>query len=153
MQITDFLDIRAVESNLGASNKPGVLRELVGLFLKVDPELDPNVVVDILTRREKLQSTGVGNGVAMPHGRTNSVSRIIACAGRSTAGVDFQSLDGRPTHLFFALLVPESEQGNHLKALARLSRLLKQDDILQALIEAPDSESMYEIIATHDARL
>jgi PTS system nitrogen regulatory IIA component len=153
MRITDFLDIRAVEANLGASQKPGVIRELVGLFLRVEPELDPNLMVDILTRREKLQSTGIGNGIAIPHGRTDAVNRIIAVAGRSTEGVDFESLDGEATHLFFALLVPESEQGSHLKCLARLSRLLKQPSTRHALLNAPDAHAMYQIISTQDAEL
>ena len=153
MRIIDFLDIRAVEANLGASQKPGVIRELVGLFLRIEPDLDPNEMVDILTRREKLQSTGIGNGIAIPHGRTGSVDRIIAVAGRSVPGVDFESLDGEPTHLFFALLVPETEQGSHLKCLARLSRLLKEDSTRHALLSASDGDMMYQIIAAHDAEL
>ena len=153
MRITDFLDIRAVEANLGASQKPGVIRELVGLFLRIEPSLDPNAIVDILTRREKLQSTGVGNGIAIPHGRTNAVDRIIAVAGRSVSGVDFESLDGEPTHLFFALLVPESEQGSHLKCLARLSRLLKEQTTRTALMSASTSDVMYQIVSTQDAEL
>ncbi len=153
MHITEFLDVRAVEANLGASSKPGVLRELVGLVLRVEPNLDPNALVDTLDRREKLQSTGIGNGVAIPHGRTDDVPRIVACVGRSIDGVDFQSLDGQPTHLFFTLFVPESAQGAHLKALARLSRLLKDLDIRQRLLEAPDGAAMYSIIQEEDARL
>ena len=153
MRIIDFLDRRAIEANLGASQKPGVIRELVGLFLRVQPELDPNELVDILTRREKLQSTGVGNGIAIPHGRTDAVDRIIAVAGRSAAGVDFESLDGEPTHLFFALLVPESEQGSHLKCLARLSRLLKEASTRLALMNASDADTMYRIVAAQDADL
>ena len=153
MQITDFLDIRAVEDNLGASNKPGVIRELVGLALRVNPDLDPNVLVDTLTRREKLQSTGVGNGVAIPHGRTDIVPEIIACLGRSRAGVDFQSLDGNPTHLFFTLFIPETEQGQHLKALARLSRLLKSPGVRERMLNAPDAKAIYDIVAAEDAKL
>ena len=132
MQIIDFLDVRAIDDNLGSSNKPGVIRELVGLALKVEPSLDPNILVETLERREKLQSTGIGNGVAMPHGRTEIVPRIIGCVGRSREGVDFQSLDGQPTHLFFTLFIPENQEGSHLKALARLSRLLKSPGSTQS---------------------
>ena len=153
MKITKFLDIRSIEANLGASNKPGVLRELVGLVLRVEPELDPNVLVETLDRREKLQSTGIGNGVAIPHGRTDCIDRIIACVGRSTQGVDFQSLDGQPTQLFFTLFVPEAAQGAHLKALARLSRLLKNDETRQKLLDASDAEAMYRIIEEEDSQL
>jgi nitrogen PTS system EIIA component len=153
MQITDFLDVRAIESHLGASSKPGVLRELVGLLLRTEPDLDPNALVETLDRREKLQSTGIGHGVAIPHGRTTDVPRIIACVGRSVEGVDFQSLDGQPTFLFFTLFVPESAQGAHLKALARLSRLLKDTDTRQRLRDAPDGAAMYQVIQEEDAKL
>jgi len=153
MQITDFLDVRAIESHLGASSKPGVLRELVGLLLRTEPDLDPNALVETLDRREKLQSTGIGHGVAIPHGRTTDVPRIIACVGRSVEGVDFQSLDGQPTFLFFTLFVPESAQGAHLKALARLSRLLKDTDTRQRLLDAPDGAAMYQVIQEEDAKL
>ena len=153
MRIAEFLDVTAVECSLGASNKPGVIRELVGLMLRVAPELDPNELVDALERREKLQSTGIGHGVAIPHGKSANIKSLIACVGRSPSGVDFQSLDGMPTHLFFTLLVPESEHGTHIKALARLSRLLKDIRIRQRLLEAPDSMTMYNILLEEDERL
>lgn len=153
MRISEILDPAAVDAELGASNKPGVLRELVGLTLRVEPELDPNLLVDTLMRREKLQSTGIGDGIAIPHGRTDAVQRIVACVGRSVPGVDFQSLDGQPTHLFFTLIVPESQQGLHLKALARVSRLLKEPQTREALMGAKDAAAMYEVLMTEDARL
>lgn len=153
MLISDFLEVSAVEADLGASNKPGVLRELVGLVLRVAPDLDPNQLVETLQRREKLQSTGIGDGVAIPHGKTPGVDKVMACVGRSRAGVDFQSLDGMPTHLFFTLLVPESEHGLHLKALARVSRLLKEARVRQALLDAEDAEAMYAVFVDEDGKL
>ena len=153
MRIIDILDIRAFEDDLCASSKPGVLRELVGLALRVDPTLDPNVLVETLNRRERLQSTGIGNGIAMPHGRTENVQKIIGCIGRSQAGVDFQSLDGQTTHLFFTLFIPESAEGLHLKALARLSRLLKVPGFKEKLLQAKDAQAMYDIVAAEDAKL
>lgn len=153
MLISDFLEVSAVEADLGASNKPGVLRELVGLVLRVAPDLDPNQLVETLQRREKLQSTGIGDGVAIPHGKTGAVDRVMACVGRSKAGVDFQSLDGMPTHLFFTLLVPEAEHGLHLKALARVSRLLKEPRVRQALLDATDAAAMFAVIAEEDGKL
>ena len=153
MQISEFLDIQTIEADLGASNKPGVIRELVGLLLRADPGLDPNMLVDVLTRREKLQSTGIGQGIAIPHGRTNEVDGIKACFGRSISGVDFQSLDGQPTHLFFTLLVPEDAQGIHLKALARLSRLLKNEELRSRLMAAEDAQTLYSILIEEDQKL
>jgi len=153
MRIAEILNVNAVEGDLGASNKPGVLRELVGLMLKVQPDLDPNQLVETLLRREKLQSTGIGDGVAIPHGKTDAVPEIIACVGRSGRGVDFQSLDGAPTHLFFTLLVPEGHHGMHLKALARITRLLKVAEVRQALLDAPDAAAMYQFLMDEDERL
>ncbi len=153
MRIADFLDYRAIDARLGASNKQGVLRELVGLILRVAPSLDPNVLVETLQRRELLQSTGIGNGVAIPHGKVDGIDGIIACIGRSQEGVDFQSLDGQPTHLFFTLIVPESAQGSHLKALARLSRLLSDEAFRQALLDAPDADTIYTLLNQRDGQL
>ena len=153
MQISDFLSVETVEPNLGASNKPGVIRELVGLLLRGAPNLDPNEVVAVLSRREKLQSTGIGQGIAIPHGRTNAVDTITACFGRSISGVDFQSLDGHPTHVFFTLLVPEQAQGAHLKALARLSRLLKKAELRERLMGASTAEDLYNILVEEDQKL
>ncbi len=153
MRISEILNRAAIDADLGASNKPGVLRELVGLVLRVKSELDPNQLVDTLLRREKLQSTGIGDGVAIPHGKTDAIDEIIACVGRSASGVDFQSLDGQPTHIFFTLLVPESQHGLHLKALARVSRLLKEPQIRQALMAAEDADQMHQILLDEDARL
>jgi PTS system nitrogen regulatory IIA component len=153
MRIADFLDPKAIEPNLGASNKPGVIRELVGLALRVHPDLDPNVLVDALARREKLQSTGIGDGIAIPHGKTDGVPDVIGCLARSADGVDYQSLDGQPTHLFFTLLVPANQHGPHLKALARISRLFKEASVRERLLAAPDAEAMHAIILEEDARL
>lgn len=153
MRIADFLDPTAVDDRLGASNKQGVLRELVGLILKVEPDLDPNQLVETLARREKLQSTGIGDGVAIPHGKTGAVPRVLACVGRSVEGVDFQSLDGMPTHLFVTLLVPEAEHGLHLKALARVSRLLKEPRVRQQLLEAENAQAMYDTLLAEDEKL
>ncbi len=95
----------------------------------------------------------MAHGVAIPHGRTDAVGRALAVFGRSRVGVDFQSLDGAPTHLFFGLLVPGAQHGLHLKALARVTRLLKEAAIRQALLDAPDAGALYQILMTEDARL
>lgn len=153
MRISELLSPAAIDADLGASNKPGVLRELVGLVLKVHPDLDPNQLVETLLRREKLQSTGIGDGVAIPHGKTDAVPKIVACVGRSARGVDFQSLDGMPTHLFFTLLVPDSQHGLHLKALARVSRLLKESSVRQALLDVEDADGIYKVLMDEDQKL
>ncbi len=153
MNISEFLRLEAIEPRLGASNKPGVLRELVGVVLRVEPALDPNQLVEALDRRESLQSTGIGNGVAIPHGKVDKLGSLVACVGRSVEGVDFQSLDGITTQLFFTLFIPSGEHGLHLKALARISRLLKEERIRGALIGARDAQEMYDLIIEEDRRL
>ena len=152
MRISDFLLPEAIADDLKASNKPGVLMELIRLLIGVQP-LDPNELADTLRTREKIQSTGIGDGVAIPHGKSAAVDQIIACFGRSRAGVDFQSLDGLPSHLFFAQILPESKPQLHLKALARISRLFREPEVRQELIEAPDAVSLYQLLLRFDERL
>jgi PTS system nitrogen regulatory IIA component len=153
MHIADFLDRSAVEANLQATTKPAVLRELVSLAARAHPELDPHALFDTLMAREKLQSTGVGEGYAIPHGKTSAVPGIVACVGRSPAGLDFQSLDHKPTHIFFVLLVPESSAALHLKALARVSRLIREPRVRESLLTVDSADAMFELIVTEDARL
>ncbi len=153
MRISEMLTLSAVDANLRASNKAGVLRELVGMILKQQPDLDPNELVETLMRREMLQSTGFGDGVAIPHGKTPAVDGILACFGRSVLGVDFQSLDGQPSHLFFTIIVNESQHGLHLKALARISRLFKDPEVRAQLMEAEDEQAIYNVILAADAKL
>ena len=153
MLISEMLQPAAIDADLHASNKAGVLRELVGLLLKQQPDLDPNELVETLQRREKLQSTGIGDGLAIPHGKTAAVQDIVACFGRSVQGVDFQSLDGLPSHLFFTIIVNEHQHGTHLKALARISRLFKEPTIKQRLMEAEDADALYSILIEADKNL
>ena len=153
MRLADYLKIDAVDAQLGASNKPGVLRALVGLLLRVAPELDPNEVVRILEQREALQSTGIGNGIAIPHGRLEGLEKPIAALGLSTSGIEFDSLDGAPTHLFLTVLVPADAQGLHLKILARISRLVGDTDTLEGMLSATDQEQLFSEFVTGDEKL
>ena len=153
MRLADYLNIEAVDAQLGASNKPGVLRALVGLLLRVSPDLDPNEVVRILEQREALQSTGIGNGIAIPHGRVEGLKTPIAALGLSAGGIDFDSLDGEPTHLFLTVLVPANAQGLHLKILARISRLIGDAESLQAMLSAADQEELFSAFVAGDDKL
>ncbi|MGB0645639.1 MAG: PTS sugar transporter subunit IIA [Bradymonadia bacterium] len=153
MRLSDFLQIEAVDPQLGASNKKGVLRAIVGLLLRVEPQLAPNEVVHVLEQREALQSTGIGNGIAIPHGRLESLSKPIAALGLSQGGIDFDSLDGGTTHLFFTVLVPSDAQGLHLKILARVSRLLADSDTLNQLMSAKDQDELFAAFVAGDSKL
>jgi len=105
-----------------------------------------------LIEREALASTAIGESVAIPHGKLSTVNEIVACLGRAPAGVDFESVDGNPTHLFFVLVAPESSTGAHLKALARISRVFKDAEFRKRLISAADTEGIYRVLCDEDAK-
>jgi PTS system nitrogen regulatory IIA component len=106
----------------------------------------------VLVDREALASTAIGEGVAIPHGKLPAVTEIVACLGRVPAGVDFDAMDKQPTYLFFVLVAPESSTGAHLKALARISRVFKDASFRRRLLDAPDADAMYAVIAEEDAK-
>jgi PTS system nitrogen regulatory IIA component len=152
MRIEDILAPELVIGSLAATTKAGVLDELASAVAGHYPDIDRGRLVAALDERERLNSTALGEGVAIPHGKLPGLRRVFAVFGRSLAGVDFQSLDGKPTHLFFLLVAPEESAGAHLKALARISRLLKDDAFRARLREAPDAEALYRTIREEDAR-
>ncbi len=152
MKIEDILAEDMVQPDLGARTKTDVLVELAGIVTRAHPELDKARLVGALEDRERLNSTALGEGVAIPHGKLPGIRRVFAAFARSRQGVDFQSLDGKPTHLFFLLVAPEDSAGAHLKALARISRLLKDPAFRARLLEAPDAHALFTIIRDEDAR-
>ena len=154
MKIEDILSEDLVLADLQARMKPEVLVELADALTTRHQELglDKARLVGALEDRERLNSTALGDGVAIPHGKLPGLRRVLAAFGRSRAGVDFQSLDGKPTHLFFLLVAPEDSAGAHLKALARISRLLKDPGFRARLLEAPDAQTIWTIIRDEDAR-
>ena len=152
MKIEDILAQDLVLSDLTARSKTDVLIELATAVARRHPELDRERLVQALEDRERLNSTALGEGVAIPHGKLSGIKRVFAAFARSKQGVDFHSLDGEPTHLFFLLVAPEDSAGAHLKALARISRLLKDESFRTRLMQAPDATALYETIRQEDAR-
>lgn len=152
MKIEDILSEELVISDLAAHSKGDVLVELASVVAREHPELERERLVQALEDRERLNSTALGEGVAIPHGKLSGIKRVFAAFARSRQGVDFQSLDGEPTHLFFLLVAPEDSAGAHLKALARISRLLKDEGFRSRLMQAPDARTLYQIIQAEDAR-
>src|SRR5438552_17574530 len=130
--------------------KGEVIEELAGVVAAAHPEIGRARLIHALEDREKLNSTALGDGVAIPHGKLPGLHRVVAAFGRSPAGVDFSSLDGKPTHLFFLLVAPEDSAGAHLKALARISRLLKDEGFRNRLMHARDGEELFRIIREED---
>ncbi len=152
MRILEIVSPEAVDDDLRAGTKEEVLRELSGMIARSAPPLSPERLALVLMERENLGSTGIGDGVAIPHGKVAGIDRLVAAFGRSRTGVPFQSLDGKPAHLFFAIVAPEHSAGMHLKALARVSRLLKDDRFRRSLLEAGDAEDIRRILREQDER-
>lgn len=154
MKISEFLDEDAITCQLKATNKEDAIRELVGLLVKTGSIKDKDVpkIMRILMDREALGSTGIGQGVAIPHGKTDCVSRLVGAVGTSTHGLNFDSLDGEPTHIFFLLLAPQDSAGPHLKALARISRLLKERHFREGLVAAKEEKTLLRILRDEDQR-
>jgi PTS system nitrogen regulatory IIA component len=152
MKIEDILAEDLVIPALAARSKADVLQELAAAVSTRHPELDRDRLVQALEDRERLNSTALGDGVAIPHGKLPGIKRVFAAFARSKAGVDFHSLDGKPTHLFFLLVAPEDSAGAHLKALARISRLLKDEAFRQRLLQAADAKALWDTIREEDAR-
>jgi PTS system nitrogen regulatory IIA component len=152
MKIEDILSEALVVPALGGHTKADVIEELAAVVARHHPEIDRGRLVQALEDRERLNSTALGEGVAIPHGKLAGVRRVIAAFGRSRGGVDFSSLDGRPTHLFFLLVAPEDSAGAHLKALARISRLLRDEAFRARLMQAGDAGELYRAILEEDAK-
>ena len=152
MKIMEILVRDAVILNLGVRSKREVLLEMANALAKVEPQIEANRLLEVLLEREGLQSTGIGEGVAIPHGKLTGLDRLVASFARSAEGVDFDSIDGQATHLFFLLVVPEHSGGQHLKALARISRFLRDASFRKRLLEAGTREEVLRAIEEEDAK-
>jgi len=133
-------------ADIQSRDKGKVLAELTDALVACDDSLQRDAVLQVLQEREQLGSTGIGDGVAIPHGKLKGIPELMLAFGRSRAGVDFESMDGQPAHLFFLLIAPEESVGVHLKALARISKLLKDAAVRRSLLEAGDQKEIYQII-------
>jgi len=153
MKIMDILVKDAVILNLGVRTKRDVLSEMAAALAKVEPQIEADRLLEVLLEREELQSTGIGEGVAIPHGKMPGLDRLVASFARSPEGVEFESIDGQPTHHFFLLVVPEHSGGQYLKALARISRFFRDAAFRERLTEAERLEEVIRAIEEEDAAL
>jgi len=153
MKIMEILAKDAVILDLGVQTKREVLAEMAAGLAKVDPQIEADRLLEVLLEREALQSTGIGEGVAIPHGKLAGLDRLIATFARSRQGIDFESIDGQPTHHFFLLVVPEHSGGQYLKALARISRFFRDAAFRQSLAEGESLEDLIRAIEEEDAKL
>ncbi|MCK4993455.1 MAG: PTS sugar transporter subunit IIA [Candidatus Omnitrophica bacterium] len=152
MKIMDFLNEKAICANLKATTKDEVIEELIELLVKANVIKDKKKMIKILLDREALGSTGIGQGVAIPHGKSESVKHLVAAFGISEKGVDFDSLDGEKVYIFFLLVAPEDSAGPHLKALARISRLLKDRYFRDTLKLAKEEKTLLKIMQQEDSK-
>ncbi|MDP8212060.1 MAG: PTS sugar transporter subunit IIA [Candidatus Zapsychrus exili] len=155
MKTSDFICSKAISADLKSKTKPQIIEELVDLLIEANAieKKHKNKVLEVLMAREALGSTAIGQGIAIPHGKCDCVNKLVSCLGISKEGVDFSSLDGESAHIFFLLIAPIDSAGPHLKALAKISRLLKDKHIRDNLKAAEDSKTILKIIQQEDAQL
>lgn len=158
MKLVDLLEPGRIVHRLTATQREAVLREIVRRGLTppaANTELgaaDEDHVVRVLEERERLGSTGIKDGLAIPHGKLERLDRLVAALGVSEAGVDFGAMDNLPSRVFIVLLAPESAGGMHLKALARISRLFSDAAFAKKILDAPDAQGIFDAVAAEDER-
>ena len=149
MKILDVLQKEAIISDLKSQDKKEILEELVSPIARITG-VNHKDLVRVLMEREQLGSTGIGGGIGIPHGKLKQLESLALGFGLSRKGVDFESMDNQPTHIFFLLVTPENSTGLHLKMLARISKILKHDQIKEKLLIAADSDEIFSIIREED---
>ncbi len=155
MKIIDVLNPKSLSADLKGLNKKEIIGELVDLLIQ-GGSLDKKYkskVLEVLMAREALGSTAIGQGIAIPHGKSDNTKKLVGCLGISKSGINFDSLDGEPVYIFFMLIAPIDSAGPHLKALARISRLLKDKFFRDSLKAVKDEKAMLKLVQQEDSRL
>jgi len=152
MKIMDYLDEEWVIADLQGTDKASILKELSSVLVKPCKATSGEELLQVLLDREKLGSTGIGEGIAIPHGRLKKLKIFFISFGRSTQGVDFDSIDRKPSHLFFLVMAPENSAVDNLKLLSRIVTLLKEPSFKKRLIEAPSRKELFQIISEEDEK-
>jgi len=153
MKLSELLKPECIISDLKAHDKKGALEELSQIITEQEPTLNKGSLLQILLERERLGSTGIGEGIALPHGKVEKLNRLMVSFGRSIEGLGFDSVDDQPAYLLFLLVAPENSAGVHLQALAKISRILKDSNFRQRLMQAKSREEIYQIIIDKDEEL
>lgn len=152
MKIMDYLNEEWVIPNLQGTDKPSILKELSSVLVKPCQVTSVEELLQVLLDREKLGSTGIGEGIAIPHGRLKKLKKFFISFGRSLKGVDFDSIDRKPSQLFFLVMAPENSAVDNLKLLSRIVTLLKEPSFKKRLMEAPSQKELFQIIAEEDEK-
>ena len=146
MKIADLLSSAAIAGDLKSTGKNEVLAELTDAIVRVTDSLDREEVIRVLQERELLGSTGIGEGVAIPHGKLKDIDQLLLSFGRSRGGVDFDSMDGKPAHIFIMTLSPENRAGPHIQFLAEISRALSRPDLREKLLNAASADEILNLL-------
>jgi PTS system nitrogen regulatory IIA component len=150
--LKDLLQGGLIIADIKAIDKVGVIREFAAHVCAAGKVRDADELTRVLMERESMGSTGIGDGVAIPHGKLHGMSDVVVAFGRSHRGVDYQSLDDKPAYLFFLLVTPEDSPGEHLKILARISRILKNPVLREKLRTVPDGRELHQLILEEDSK-
>jgi len=151
MKLSDLINENNIILELRGKTKQAALHEVCDI-LASNNKLDPKLLFDILIERERLGSTGIGDGIAIPHGKSSDINKMIIGFARSSMGIDFQSIDDKPAHLFFILITPETSTGIHLRVLASISKLLQKKTIRGLLTNATTKEEIIKIIRQDESQ-
>ncbi len=152
MKITDITGEESVSADLTSNGKMDVLGELGQLLANRIPGADPEAITKTLVERERLATTGVGGGIAIPHGKLDGATSVVVAIGISKTGIDFGAIDSAPVHIFFALVAPMDSSGDHLRALARISRMLKDPDVRERFRSVRDNGQLIELLREEDGK-
>lgn len=152
MKIVDFLKEEWILPDLRGTDKTSVLKELSAPLVEPCRMKSHDDLLSILAERERLESTGIGGGLAIPHGRVKTLSDFAIAFGRSVKGVDFDSIDRKPTHLFFLVMAPENSAANNLKLLGRIVTLLKDAPFRKRLMEAKTQREIFQALSQEDEK-
>lgn len=147
MPLSDYLTPASIVADMTAITKEEALEELVDALSGRCPGLDRDNVLEVLHQREELGSTGIGDGVAIPHGKVESCDRVVIAVGRSINGCDFKALDDRKCHVFSLLLAPNHAAAGHFSVLARLARIFKHMEFRRQFMEAADADAIWRLIS------
>jgi nitrogen PTS system EIIA component len=146
MKLDQIFKVEFINAGLQARNKDEALAELVNTLIRGGLKLDFSQIIEVLKQRENLGSTGIGDGIAIPHGKISHLDDIVVAFGRSLDGIPYDSMDGKPVYLFFLLLAPENSAGQHLKILAKISKMLKDTNFRKKLLKAKSRDDLYKVI-------
>jgi fructose-specific phosphotransferase system IIA component len=152
MKLTDILKLEQIKLDFVSTSKEEVINELIDLFKGDERIIDIEAIRKVVMEREEIMSTGVGNGFAIPHGKTNMAKEMVAGFGLLKTPIDFDSIDEKPVNLIFLLIGREEAVGQHIKMLSRISRIMNQENVRKMLSKATSKEDILQILASEDSK-